>query len=265
MVDVNDLRAEVARRQKAAQAKVARLKRQGVELSGTVYDVRRDASRVSRYNSKQLRSYLGELNSFMKRTNQFVAGSEGAPIRAGVWRNYKRQEQEYINFVQSHYEGLKDTFIPRAGKTVEGFDKKMRRTREPGKGGVPRPLEMFAPLNPYDVVSEEKLEAMRKNMINKLAPDFVPKTAQKQKFQILEAVKAFGDEKLTQMANDMTLEQVDTLFNYTDAPRDLFAGYYFQKLLAANKADETDALIHEDDKDEVKAWLSWASSLPPRK
>lgn len=264
-MSINDLRAEVLKRHKAANNKVNRLKRQGVELSGTVYDVRRDPANVRRYNARQLQSYLGQLNDFMRRGNQFVAGNEGVPIRRGVWERYKRTEREYMDFVNQHYAAVKDTFVPRLGFTVEEFDRKVRPKRDRGKGGIPRPLEMFPEISAAGVVSEDRLEAIRQSLNKKLRPGFVPDLAKRQKFQILQSVAAFGDPEIDRLANDLTLDQVDTLFNYTDAPRDLFAAYRMAQLMAANQADEVDARILEDDRAEVLDWLKWAKTLPARK
>ena len=263
-MNINELRAEVLRRQKSANAKIARLERKGVAISGTVHDVRRSTGNVKRYNSRQLNTYLSELNDFMRRPNQFVAGNEGVPIRAGVWKNFEKIQNEYVSFVTEHYNTVKDTFVPRHGMTVGDTDKKMRPKRERGKGGVPRPLENFSPIQLSGVMSEEKLRELQTQFSKKLNPDFVPKLVQKQKFQMLQAVQSFGDPVINQMAAELTLHQVDTLWNYTDAPRDLFASYRVQQLLAKNPDDEQAALTLDDDRFEVMEWLKWAKNLPPR-
>src|SRR5690606_27809505 len=103
-------RAEVRRRQLAAQRKVNRLKNKGVEISGTPFDVRRNPSNISKYNKKQLNSYLNQLNSFVDRRNAFVGGVEGKPIPRRSWNAYKRVERAYQKAVEAHYAGIKDTF-----------------------------------------------------------------------------------------------------------------------------------------------------------
>lgn len=263
-VDINELRAEVMRRHKSANAKINRLEKKGVAISGTVHDIRRTAGNVQRYNARQLQAYNAELKDFMRRPNQFVAGNEGVPIRAGVWKNFEKTQREYVNFVTEHYNTVKDTFVPRHGMTVADTDKKMRVKRERGKGGIPRPLENFSPIQLSGVVSEDKLRELTTEFSKKLNPDFVPRLAQEQKFLMLQTVSSFGDPVITQMAAELTLHQVDTLFNYTDAPRDLFAGYRMQQLLAKNPNDEQAALTFEDDKFETMEWLKWAKGLPAR-
>lgn len=263
-MDINELRDEVRRRQQAAQRKVSRLRRNGVEIVGTPFDVRRDPSNIARYNTKQLRSYLGQLNSFVDRRNAFVGGNEGVPIPRSSWNAYKRAERAYQKVVESHYAGVKDTFIPTAGKTVQGFDKTMRRTRERGKGGVPRPFEQFPPLQPFEVMDEKKLKRLQQRLEQKTSSGYLHKELKRQRYQMLQAVNEFGDPSLNELAKGLTDEQLDTLWNYTDAPRDLFAGYHFLQLLSTGKADEAQANIHEDASHEARQWLEWASSLPPR-
>jgi hypothetical protein len=261
---INELRQEVLRRQRAATAKVNRLKRKGVNVSGTEHDIRRESANVSRYNSKQLQTYLGQLNNFVSRSNSFVGGSEGTPISRKAWTAYKKAENAYLSKASQHYEDVKDIFIPEAGKTVEGFDTTMRRKRERGKGGVPRPLEAFSTRESYEVVNEKRLEKLRKDLERKASPDYLPSQLKKQRRQMLDSVAVYGDPYLTQLAKDLSNEQLDTLWNYTDAPRDLFAGYHFMQLLATGKADEAQANIHEDDSYEAEKWITWAYNITPR-
>lgn len=263
-MNLNELRAEVRRRQIAAQRKVARLKRKGVDVGGTPFDVRRDPGNISRYNSKQLQSYLGQLNNFTSRTTAFVPGVEGSPIRASKWREYKRAEKAYLGVANAHYEGVKDTFIPAAGRTVQGFDESMRRPRKSGTGGVPRPYEQLSGLSSFEVMDEKKLARLQKRLEQKTSQGYLPKELKKQKFQMLQATSLYGDPELTDMAKKLTNDQFDTLWNYTDAPRDLFAGYHFMQLLSNSKADEAQANIHDDASHETRLWLEWASNLPPR-
>ena len=263
-MDINELRAEVLRRQQAAQRKVARLRRKGVDVAGTKYDVRREPTNIGRYNSRQLQNYLGQLNEFTSRRNAFVPGDEGKPIPASQWRAYKRTEKAYKALVEQHYDTVKDTFIPAAGRSVEGFDKKMRRKREPGKGGVPRPLEAISDLESFQVVDEKKLERLQKRLEGKLKAEYLPSQLKAQRKKMRIAVAEFGDSELSKMAKDLTDYQFDILWNYTDAPRDLFAGYHFLQLLSTGKADEAQAAIHEDASEETRQWIEWAATLEPR-
>lgn len=261
-MDLNELREEVLRRQRAANAKVSRLRRKGVQIAGTNYDVRRSAN-IKRYNSKQLTKYLGELNSFTSRSNQFVAGSEGVPIPANKWRAFQKVQNAYNNVARGHYESVKGTHIKASGMSVADFDSKVRSNRPGAKGGISRPLEPSRNAA-YEIVDEKRLDKLRKQLERKIQPEYLPAQLKNQRKRMISAVSVFGDKEMIEKAKALTDEQFDTLWNYTDAPRDLFGGYHFMKLLSTSQADEGHANVHEDDKSETRGWLEWAAALPPR-
>lgn len=264
MDDIKALRAEVARREKAAQRKIQRQHRKGVRLAGTEFDVRRDPAKTGGYTRKQLNAYLGQLNAFTSRSTQFVAGVEGAPLSRSSWEKYKKAEASYIEKVGKRYSVVGDTKLPNAKQTVKQFDDRFRPKKEIGKGGFPRPLESIQPRESFQIMNQRGLDKLTKSLTNKSRPSYVPKTLKKQRYQMLEAVKEFGDVELLEKAYKLNNNQLDILWNYTDAPRDLFAGYNQYKLFAAGKADDTSDAIYSDSAEETRAWIEWASKLPKK-
>lgn len=262
-MNLNELRAEVIKRQKAATAKIARLRRQGVQVAGSEFDVRRDPNRVSRYNSRQLQSYLNDLNQFNNRRNQFVGGAEGVPIRAHIFKHAMRSAAEYNSFVEDYYANVSGIDIPQAGMKVAEFDRDVKGDRKRGKGGVSRPLEAER-RQAFEFEGEQGLLAWRNNLEKKMRPGYLEGKLAFQRSQMMDALKHYGDDSLMQMAEGLTNEQFDTLWNYTDAPRQIFEGYHFAKLLGVGQADETEANIHEDEYEETRQWLNWAGNLAPR-
>lgn len=272
-MDIHEIRAEVARRKKAADAKISRLRKKGVQLTGSEFDVRRDPARVARYNSRQLQSYLGKLNEFTSRSKQFVAGSEGVPIPAHVYNHAQRVAKEYNTFVgerESAIFGLKlptidsgNPALEKAKMTIGDFQRDAANTRNRGKGGVPRPLTKEV-RDAFEFVNADRVQDWQNSLQQKMRPGYMSERIEKQRYQMLQAVSNFGDPELLEMAKSLDNDQLDTLWNYTDAPRDLFAGYHFQQLMSSGKADETQANIHEDATHETRQWLEWASKLPAR-
>lgn len=259
-MDINSLRAEVERRQKAANAKISRLRRKGVQLAGSEFDVRRDPSRIGRYNTRQLESYLGQLNDFTHRRNQFVAGSEGTPIRAHVFNHAMRTATEYNSFVKARESSIADTQVPNTGMNIAELGQARGKS---AKGGPGRPFTIEQ-REAFEFVNEARLKDWRNSLEAKMRPGYLEGKLSMQRDQMLKAVTNFGDKELLDQASRLTDEQLDTLWNYTNAPQDLFSGYHHQKLLAAGLADETDSNIHDDAAGDVRDWLSWAESLPPR-
>lgn len=263
-MDINEVRAEVARRQKAANAKIARLRRKGVQLTGSEFDVRRDPSRVARYNGRQLQSYLGQLNEFTHRRNQFVAGSEGVPIPAHVYNHAQRVAREYNAYVQEREAPLMGINIPQSGMTVGEFQRDVVGSRKRGKGARnERPLSVEQ-REAFEFVNADRVRDWQENLKKKMRPNYMNERIEKQRYVMLQAVTAFGDDEMTALAKGLTDDQLDVMWNYTDAPRDTFSGYHILQLFGSGKADEAQANIHEDATHETREWLKWASSLPSR-
>ena len=86
-------RAEIARLEARARAKVRRIEKQGVKLSGSQYDPLRESAGAS---YRERARYADELRRFTSRNTQFVAGREGRPITNYDWQSYKRAEQSYV-------------------------------------------------------------------------------------------------------------------------------------------------------------------------
>lgn len=263
-MDINDIRAEVARRQKAANAKIARLRRKGVQLTGSEFDVRRDPSRVARYNSRQLQSYLGQLNEFTSRRQQFVAGSEGVPIPAHVYNHAQRVAREYNAYVREREAPLMGIDIPQSGMTVGEFQRDVVGSRKRGKGARnERPLSIEQ-REAFEFVNADRVRDWQANLQKKMRPNYMNERIEKQRYVMLQAVSAFGDKEMTELAKGLTDDQLDVMWNYTDAPRDTFSGYHILQLFGSGKADEAQANIHDDATHETREWLRWASKLPAR-
>jgi len=260
---LDDLRKQVIERQRAANRKVNRLRNKGVQIVGTGHDVRRDIGNVGKYNARQLQAYLGQLNSFIDRSNSFVPGSQGTPIRRSVWNEYKRAERAYNRKAEEHYSGVQGTFVPQAGMTIVQFDTSVRPNTVRARGGVNRPLEPQR-FDSFEIANEKRLADLTKRLQSKSRQEYLPAQIRKQRRTLNKAVQDFGDPELNALAKSLTDEQFDILFNYTDAPRDMFEGYHFLKLLATGKADKAQASIHEDSAYETRQWLEWASKLPTR-
>lgn len=263
-MDINELRAEVRRRQRAANKKVSRLKARGVQLGGTEFDPRREARNIGRYNTAQLKSYLSDLNKFTSRENAFVAGAGGTPIRRSTYEAYTRAQRRYNMVAESAYEAVKSTFIPSHGMTVEQFDAGMLSKRPGANVGATRPLAPFRRAA-NEIVSEERMRELTKLLETKARPTFVRRKIKSQRDQMMKALQEFGDLDLLERASKLTNFQLDVLWNYTDAPRDFFSGYHHAKLFAANPADETASQIHEDAAYETRQWVEWASQLKPNR
>src|SRR4051812_16186860 len=111
--ELDDLRREARRRHKAATDKISRLRKKGVDLGGSKEDQRRDLGLVKRYNTRQLRDYIGSLNNFTSRDNQYHSSANGI-IKADRFKVYKDLEGKYNADGLAHFDHVADVFVPEA-------------------------------------------------------------------------------------------------------------------------------------------------------
>ena len=88
MANVNDLRAELRKTQRAVNRKMRRNeKAHGIDSWGA-YDVRVDQSKIDRYNTTQLKVAIERQRGFLSRGEQFVGGYNGDAMSRKVYRKY---------------------------------------------------------------------------------------------------------------------------------------------------------------------------------
>lgn len=258
--ELDSLRAEVRRRQRAANAKISRLRSNGVDISGTSYDVRRDLAKSKSYTRSQLRSYIDKLNSFNSRQNSFHAGAAGI-IRGDKLRAYRVEENRFNAKARKHYSGVKGVILPGNEMTVEQRDTDMRPTRVKAAGE--------AVIRPYDpvrrrvsnIANEEALEKLTMDMRRRNTKTYLPEELAKQREQFEQTMKDSGDDKLISRARELSDSQFDTLWNYTNFATDSGLLYEEKKLMATRKDRASDD-ISEQMSRSIMTKLEWAHALP---
>ena len=95
MTNVNDLRAELRKSQRAVNRKMRRNeKAHGIDSWGA-YDVRVDRAKIDRYNTNQLRSAIERQRGFLSRKEQFVGGHNGDAMSRKVYLNYVKAAEKH--------------------------------------------------------------------------------------------------------------------------------------------------------------------------
>lgn len=267
MVDKDELaalRAEVRRRHRAATSKVSRLRSRGVELGGSNFDVRRDLSKVKRYNAQQLKAYANQLNSFVTRSNAFVPGDSGVPIPAAKWREYKRLEKAFNERGQRHYTQIADTFLPNAGMTVRQRDDTLRPTRVKAAGEpVKRPYEAIN-RSSHNITGPESLDVLMRDMQRRTSRDYLPGELAKSREQFMNMLTEIGNQEHIEAARKLRDDQFDTLWNYTSFATDVSRDYEIMKLRARGEQERAHEKVHEDNTHEIGEILQWATFLPEK-
>ena len=261
--ELESLRAEVRRRQRAANAKISRLRSNGVDISGTSYDVRRDLSKSKSYTRSQLRSYIDKLNSFNSRQNSFHAGAAGI-IRGDKLRAYRVEENKFNAKARKHYSGVANTLLPGNEMTVGQRDTDIRPTRIKAEGdSVTRPYDPVK-RRVSNIANEAALEELTMDMRRRNTKTYLPEALAKQRGQFEQTMKDSGSDEVINKARSLSDSQFDTLWNYTNFASDS-ALFYESKQLMATREDRASDDISEQMNRAIIAKLDWAAALPSRR
>jgi len=258
--DLEALRAEVRRRHKAATSKVSRLRSRGVEVSGTNYDIRRDLSKVKRYNATQLRAYATQLNSFVDRSNAFVPGDSGVPLPAAKWREYKRLEKRYNEIGNREFTKVENMFLP--GSTTKVRERRQMLDKSALSGGAMN--DPYAEINRKSkgITSIEALERITEQMRSKTTREYLPSELKKSRAQLNEMLTTIGKAEYIEQANSLSEHQFNILWNYTNFANEISLDYEIMKARARGEKERVHEKLHEDANHAIADQLQWASFIP---
>lgn len=263
--EIDELRAEVARRQRAAASKIYRLKANGVILGGSEFDPRRDTNRVARYNSAQLKKYLDDLNSFTRRNVQFVAGSEGVPLPKHRARALEMAVERVNRSVARHLSDIgdiklrdQDMTIKQREATVENPDI-MAAKGQPSK----RPMSMVD-FEAKHVTSAKSLESLISGLNARLTSSYLPEELAKQREQAKQMFDRIGNAKWSERMAALSDRQFNALWNHDrEFMREMSHGYFIVTSQMANVNEPYFARMVEDSLSGIGSGISWAEQIRP--
>lgn len=259
--ELNRLRAEAAKRHRAATNKISRLKQnRNVEISGSKADPRREKANIKRYTASQLRTYIKELNSFIDRKVQFVPDAHRRPVAGSLWDQYKALETRYNARVERELDKYRDIKIPKSNMTV-GQRLAMMTPDHPRMGGSVAVHSPYEPINrkPTAAASAKAVRRLIRDMKNRLKPDYFDRNAESGRDVANKMLALFHRPDLNDKLNALTNKQFSFLWNLTGFATALSLGYEgaLSQLSDDEKPWHTQAIEHaiEDAIDEVK-WVS---------
>lgn len=231
--EVERLRKEVRARQRAAGNKISRYKKQGINIAKTDVDPRRDLKRVDRYNSKQLKSYLRELNTFTDRTNQFVRGARGVPIKRAVFDAYKAIESQYNAHFKNEFEKVRDVKMPGKELTFgERHDMVLPKAKSLRAGtskyfGKDRVSSGF----PSDAAVKKAISSLKKSM----KPGYTPEVESARRKNFEDLLKFANRDDVLSEAQGLTSEEFYILWEYDSVIQNIVEEYYIVKELLSDE------------------------------
>lgn len=257
--DIASLRAEARRRHKAANAKVSRLRAQGVELGGTKFDVRRDASAIKKYNKAQLNAYIRRLNTFTSRATGFVAGDMKTPLPRAKWERYQRAESRANAIGRQDESTVEGTPLPNGG-TIGG-----RKTKLANRATGNAVNSPYGQINrkSTNITNEAALDALTKQMEAKTKKGYLPEKLKAGRWQAMEMLKEVG-APLEQMErlNKLSDHQFHVMWNHTAAATEISSWYERAKLAARGEKERADEKVTQDNRLAIDDLLQWAELLP---
>lgn len=213
--ELAQLRSLARSRHRAATKKISRNKTSfGAEISGTTFDPRRDLSKVSKYNTTQLKSYIQELDNFSSRGTQFVPDSQYRPIPKSAWNQYKEAEKALNKLSAAEFNKVKHKKLP-GGFTVE------------------QQLAMTESLHPYmhnpasgpdhrgihrkskTVKSLESLEKLELDMRKRATPEHRKKLEEANRISVNKMLDVIGDEAMRERINKLSSEKFNFMWRYS--------------------------------------------------
>jgi len=256
---IEQLRKDVARKQRNANAKVSRLRQKGIELSFTGHDPRTNAKKIARYTASQLIAYSKRLDEFNSRANQFVPGAKGTPIPKAKFNEYKRLEALHNARGDKRMAERGNIKVPGSGLTVA--------EREALGMGLKR-AQGDAANKPFFKVERTStgivdIDALIKDMRKKLDRRYLPNVIKARRNEVEQMMTHIGTHELQKQINELTDYQFDVMVHESDFMRAASLSYELEKMKAADSRQEMIANQYSDALNDIKDYIKWAKRLPP--
>ena len=259
--ELKRLRAEARARHNAATRKASRLRSQGVEISGSAVDPRRELKKVSRYTQKQLQSYIASLNAFTDRKVQYVPSSHRAPIPRETWREYKKLEDALRVAAGKRLDAVSGIALPSGGLTVgehlSMLNKPVKRMYD-FTGTTP---DKVPKLIPQAVASEKALKKLIASTKAKLKPEHFEKQVSLGRSNAKKMLDDVGAHELDKALDGLTDSQFNALWTYSPFIDQLKLMYgYAQALMSTGQIAMNNEIV-ANSVNEAKGLIQWAKDL----
>lgn len=262
-MNINELRAIVAKRERAANTKIVRNKREGVNIRGTEFDpVRRSGKGIDRMTTRELNAYRKRLDGFTDRGTQFVGGHKGVPLPREAVEKLKRYETARNIKVQKHYDSMSDVYIDPQGMTVGQRREMLKGFNElpfnmGGTGGQPDSspyrTRRIDPKGIVDAKALKKLTDVVKKQTRKQS--WLDAVVTGQRKNHMEFLDNHGQEAISERVKALSNRQFDLLMNatnYSNLTRFVYLKDDF-------KSERARARLEDGSVDEIDNLVAWVS------
>lgn len=222
--EIERLRQLARKRHRAATAKVSRLKKNDVPISGTKLDPRKNAADISKMRARDLESYIKKLNNFNSRETSWVHGAGKKTLLTGALYNRFEKLKKQVNEKRAKpYETVKDIRLPSLGDTtVEGF-MGQKPTHPVTQNPSSRAPHLPITTTNKGIPNDKQLKKLIKDLEVKLSADYGDKVISRDQKVMKSFFKDMGkvskDKELKDLRKDfwsLTPAQFAFLWNYTN-------------------------------------------------
>ena len=260
--------AEAKRLHRQVTKKVSRIKQTtGALVSGTSVDPRKAPAQRQTMNARALRSYIGSLEKFLSRKEQFVAGSRGTPIHRNKWQEYKRAEAAANQNVSNLYNKVKDKKLPN-GMTVDESNA-MRAAIHPQMTNpsvnTPRPLDR----QPKSIERESALDKLTADVKERQSEKWFRSKVSagrdqwRQMVDLIDTVRQEPEQPPTQRdrVDALSDDQFAALLFYTNFMEDASLNYEYMMKLFGKQERAYIRGMAEAKMEEYDELIGWAEDL----
>ncbi len=260
MSDAKKVRAELKKRIQAVNNKINRTyKTSGAKVAGSEFDPRRREGIEDKYNVKQMQNYLSELNDFMRRGNQFVAGRRGAPLPRNEVFVMQARQKRAEEARKAHDEAIGGLMTP-IGAPYREASEFVTVTAGASKVG---PYVVYN-FRPEDITSAKSLREISKKILKQTMTKYLSEHLAVDQKNAASALEYLGEKEMAEQVANLSEYQFDAFWNGTYSAELIFAKYKEAKATEKGSSKERwqDRVANEQFAD-VVGYLDWASTEVP--
>lgn len=236
--ELKRIRQEIAKRRRAATAKVNRVQRsKGISLAGTNIDPRKEVGHENKLNLKQAQTYLSKLDTFASRNTQFEKGKKGKIIDGVTWHRIEHLTSRLEKKVQAEKEALAqyhpmmtaqdESIVPNPDMTVR--DKRDNLAKKPTAISDKYSYYSVYRKTPQQFEDNEKLELLRINLIEQLSPQYIGKKRKQAREHVMKALITMGELDIMEGMHALSNKQFDILWADPEFRDTLFMKYGYMQ------------------------------------
>lgn len=264
---LNELREQVATLEGRAGRKISRNKSsKGIIIADTPSDPRRNPSKVGRYNTRQLESYVKSLQTFNSRSTQFEAGVRGNPLPRQQWVKYKAGENAVREQAAKAMEAVKDARLPGPGSTPtkirEGSETIEQRAAKIRAKHPTVTNQGYLPpeRQPKNIKDADSLTKLTKANNKRMTKKFQREEHKRAREELKQMVAVFQDDKMEKNIMNLTKGQFDMLWNFTKFADALSLTYHHIKAKGKKKQDLPQELI-DNQINQANTLIEWVKKF----